>query len=112
MAKTDAAADKPASTDFYILLIDVCDRSGQSEELQTSALQKVASACDDVKFHPFEHTAGFAQRDRYELPSGKVNPINPNDDEWDGKLSITKPKQDKDGELHLTSEDFRLEGNS
>ncbi|KAK5692107.1 hypothetical protein LTR97_011281 [Elasticomyces elasticus] len=86
------------NTDFYILTIGSCDRYGQTEEIRDRAMKKVEDVDRErVQVQELKYVAGFT----YELPSGTVNPINPDDAEWEDKVLVHKPSRDKQGRICL-----------
>ncbi|KAK5717347.1 hypothetical protein LTR15_009241 [Elasticomyces elasticus] len=50
-----------------------------------------------VQVQELKYVAGFT----YDLRSGTVNPINPDDAEWEDKVLVHKPSRDKQGRICL-----------
>ncbi|KAK4892901.1 hypothetical protein LTR27_008629 [Elasticomyces elasticus] len=104
------------NNDFYILTIGSCERYGQAEEIRDRAMKKV-EGIDRGRVHiqELKYVAGFTYvsatilregaapngRNGYELPSGTVNPINPDDAEWEDKVLVHNPRRDKQGRICL-----------
>ncbi|KAK3656356.1 hypothetical protein LTR56_003058 [Elasticomyces elasticus] len=98
MAKKTNNLPTATNTDFYILTISSCDRYGQAQEIRDRAMKKVEDVdCARVQLQELTYVAGFT----YELPSGTVNPINPDDADWEDKVLVHKPSRDKQGRICL-----------
>ncbi|KAK5732011.1 hypothetical protein LTR17_010847 [Elasticomyces elasticus] len=107
------------NTDFYILTIGSCERYGQAEEIRDRAMKKVEDVDRERdQIQELTYVAGFTYvsatilrasgesatpngRNSYELPSGTVNPINPDDAECEDKVLVHKPSRDKQGRICL-----------